>query len=135
MEPIITLDLFYNNPNPLCIVKEQKIIDFPNMIDRFESDLYGIGKKLSENVGKLSLHHLTKMITMYYFELLIEFKDNFKGIIPVNYANDIYHQVIEAFINLYGDFLNISKIVPNYIKDGFIDINIFEEVDEYMSAL
>jgi hypothetical protein len=131
----VTLELFDNSPNPFCIVPEVKLMEFPNMIDRFENDLYGIAEKVTKAQGNLKFHHLTKMITMYYFDLLIEFKDNFKGVIPINYANDIYYQVMEAFINLFGDFLNISQSIPNYIRDGFVDMNIFDEVSEYMNSL
>jgi len=135
MQSIVSLEFFENNPNPFCITTEIKLMEFPNMIHRFENDLYELAEKVSKSQGNLKFHHLTKMITMYYFELLIEFKDNFKGIIPINYANDIYFQVMEAFINLFGDFLNISQSVPNYIREGFIDINIFDEVSEYMNSL
>lgn len=135
MQSIVNLEIFEYKPNPFCITPVVKLMDFPNMIPRFEDDLYRIADKVSKTQGGLKFHHMTKMITMYYFDLLIEFKDSFKGVVPINYANDIYFQVMEAFINLFGDFLNISQSIPDYIREGFVDINIFNEVSEYMQSL
>ena len=42
---------------------------------------------------------------------------------------------MEGFVNLFGDFLNISQSIPTYIRDGLIDVNIYDEVSEYMNSL